>query len=265
MNLVEVISDYSILTLIFLAVLAFTAGFIDSVVGGGGLIQIPALLIAFPEKPIAALFGTNKIAALSGTSFAAYQYSREIKFDPALLIIISMSAFIASHGGAKAVSAINTHALKPAILIILIIIALYSFVRKDLGSSQSRSLSRNMQFLYGIILGTFVGFYDGFFGPGTGSFFVLGFVILLGFEFITASAYSKIINCVTNLSALIVFIHQGNYITEPAILMAVCNIAGSITGSRMALKRGNRFVRIFFLIIVSIMIIRFGWDIVTGR
>ena len=106
-----------------------------------------------------------------------------------------------------------------------------------------------------------VGFYDGFFGPGTGSFFVLGFVVILGFEFIEASAYSKVVNCMTNITALIVFIRQGNYILEIALLMAFFNIAGSITGTRIALKKGNGFVRILFLVIVSIMIIRYGYDV----
>jgi len=115
--------------------------------------------------------------------------------------------------------------------------------------------------IFGAAIGLIIGFYDGFFGPGTGSFFVLAFVVILGFEFVQASAYAKIVNCMTNISALIVFIRQGNYIIGIAILMAVFNIAGSVIGSKMAIKRGNGFIRVFFLIIVTIMIIRYGYDV----
>jgi uncharacterized membrane protein YfcA len=116
----------------------------------------------------------------------------------------------------------------------------------------------------GCAMGILVGFYDGFFGPGTGSFLVLGFVMLLGFEFVEASAYSKLVNCMTNLGALFVFVSQGKYILEIAILMALCNVAGNLAGSRMALKKGNGFVRIFFLVIVMLMIARYGYDIYAG-
>jgi len=261
MQFLEVLSDYSFLTLFALITLAFTAGFIDAVVGGGGLIQLPALLINFPNQPIATLFGTNKIAALSGTSVAAYQYSKRIKFDYGLLLTVSFFSFAASFLGAKAVSYINVNTLKPVILIILILIAIYTFLKKDLGSVQTKELSMKRQIIWGSVIGAVVGFYDGFFGPGTGSFFVLGFVVILGFEFVKASAYSKVINCFTNISALIVFARQGNYLLEIAIIMAFSNIIGNVIGSRMALKKGNGFIRIIFLIIVSLMILRYGYDV----
>jgi len=254
-------TDYSSLTIVALISLSFVAGLIDSVVGGGGLIQIPALLINLPNTPLPTLFGTNKIAALSGTSVAAYQYSKRIKFDYQLLFVISAVSFTSSFLGAKAVSYIHVNQLKPIILVILILIAIYTFLKKDLGTAQTKSLHRNKQMLFGSLIGILVGFYDGFFGPGTGSFFVLGFVLILGFEFVQASAYSKIVNCMTNVSALIVFIRQGNFLWDIAIVMAVCNITGSIVGSRIALKRGNAFVRIVFLIIVSMMILRYGYDV----
>lgn len=261
MYLLNALADYSPFVLLTLVALAFIAGFIDSVVGGGGLIQIPALLINLPEQPLATIFGTNKIASLSGTSVAAYQYSKRIKFDYKLLAVIALSSFVASFLGAKAVSLINVEVLKPIILVILILIAVYTFIKKDLGSFQTKELTFDKQALYGILIGLIVGFYDGFFGPGTGSFFVLGFVVLLGFEFVKASAYAKIINCMTNLSALIVFIRQGNYLLEIALLMAIFNVLGNFMGSRIALKKGNEFVRIVFLVIVIIMIIRYGYDI----
>jgi len=195
---------------------------------------------------------------------AAFQYAKRIRFNVKLLITISVASFIASYFGAKIVSIINPATLKPIILIILIAIAIYTFIKKDLGKVEKKQLSLTRQMLFGAAIGLIIGFYDGFFGPGTGNFFVLAFVVILGFEFVQASAYAKIVNCMTNISALIVFIRQGNYIIGIAILMAVFNIAGSIIGSKMALKRGNGFIRIFFLIIVTIMIIRYGYDVLKA-
>lgn len=261
MNFLNIFSDYGTVTIISLIILSFIAGFIDAVVGGGGLIQIPALLISLPKTPLPTIFGTNKIAALAGTSISALQYSKRIKFNYKLLITISICAGLASFLGAKVVSYINVNTLKPVILVVLIVIAIYTFLKKDLGSIQTKNLSFDKQLIYGSLIGLIVGFYDGFFGPGTGSFFVLGFVVILGFEFVQASAYSKVINCMTNISALIVFIRQGNYLLELAIIMSVCNITGNLIGTRLALKKGNTFVRTIFLLIVTLMIFRYGYDI----
>ena len=264
MDLLQLFSDYGALAIVSIMVLSFIAGFIDSVVGGGGLIQIPALLIALPDATLTTIFGTNKISALSGTSVSAFHYSKRIKFNYKLLFTVSICAGIASYTGAKLVSKIDVNTLKPVILFILIVMAIYTFLKKDIGSKQSKQLTLRKQFLYGSLIGIVVGFYDGFFGPGVGSFFVLGFVVILGFEFVHASAYTKIINCITNISALFVFISHGEYILELAILMAIFNISGNVVGTRMALKKGNSFVRSLFLIIVSLMIIRYGYDVFIG-
>lgn len=261
MSLLSIYSDYGILTLFLLALSAFTAGFIDAVVGGGGLIQTPFLLITFPKMPLPILFGTNKIAALAGTSIAAFKYAKKITFDYKLLFVIALSCFISSYLGAQIINHIDSNLLKPLILVILIVIAIYTFIKKDLGSIETKELTIKKQMLYGACIGLIVGFYDGFFGPGTGSFFVLGFVVVLGFEFVKASAYAKIVNCVTNISALIVFIKEGNYIIHLAILLAIFNIIGSFIGSHLALKKGNGFVRIIFLVIVSAMILKYGYDV----
>lgn len=262
MTIADFFHDYGLLTIFVLTAFSFIAGFIDSIVGGGGLIQIPALLIGLPKSPLPVLFGTNKIAALSGTTIAAIQYSRRVKYDFRLLMTVSVFAFVSSNLGARAVSAINPDILKPVILFILIAIAIYTFVRKDLGSVQTKSLSLSRQIVFGSLAACFIGFYDGFFGPGTGSFLILAFVVILGFDFLKASAYAKVINCVTNLSALVVFILQGSFIPGIAILMAVGNISGSLVGSRMALRKGNRFIRVVFLVIVALLIVRYGYEVV---
>jgi uncharacterized membrane protein YfcA len=264
LELLNIITDYGFLTLASLIVLAFCAGFVDAVIGGGGLIQLPALLINFPKTALPVLFGTNKIASLAGTSMAAVQYSRKIKFDYTLLFIIALSAGLASYCGARVVSYINVNALKPVILVILVCIAFYTFFKKDLGAVKGSIISRKQQMVRGIIMGMVVGFYDGFFGPGTGSFFVLGFVTSLGFEFVEASAYSKFINCITNLGALFVFVSHGKYLPFIALLLSVFNITGNIIGSRLALKKGNGFVRVFFLVIVMLLILKYAMDIYAG-
>ena len=261
MELLSIFEDYSTITLLSLATLAFVAGFLDAVVGGGGLIQLPALLIQLPEKPIPTLFGTNKIAALAGTSVAAVSYARRIRFDYKLLTILAVMAFISAFLGAKAVTYLDSNALKPLILVILVVMLVYTYVKKDLGKVPTKQLTATKQAIYGSLLALFVGFYDGFFGPGTGSFFVLGFVLILGFEFLQASAYAKAINVVTNLSALFVFVKAGYFLLPLALMMAICNVAGNVSGTRMALKRGNGFVRLVFLLIVSIMILRYAYDV----
>jgi uncharacterized membrane protein YfcA len=254
-------SEYTFISLIILAVLAFVAGFIDAVVGGGGLIQLPAILIQFPQTNLPTLFGTNKIAALSGTVIAAIQYAKKVKFNFLLLLTISLFAYLASGAGAKIVSLLDVKMLKPIILVILIVIAIYTIFKKDLGSIQLKQISLKKQMIYGSLIGIVVGFYDGFFGPGTGSFLVLGFVLFLGMDFMHASAYAKIVNCITNLSALVVFINQGNYLLNIAVLMGVSNILGSYLGSHMAIKKGNAFIRNIFIFIVMLMIIRYGYDV----
>jgi uncharacterized membrane protein YfcA len=254
-------TEYTIISLVILAVLAFVAGFIDAVVGGGGLIQLPALLIQFPQTNLPTLFGTNKIAALSGTIIAAIQYAKKVKFNFLLLLTISLFAYLASGAGAKIVSLLDVKMLKPIILIILIAIAIYTIFKKDLGSIQLKEISLKKQIIYGSLIGIVVGFYDGFFGPGTGSFLVLGFVLFLGMDFMHASAYAKIVNCITNLSALVVFINQGNYLLNIAVLMGVSNILGSYLGSHMAIKKGNAFIRNIFIFIVMLMIIRYAYDV----
>lgn len=261
MNGNDFFSEYSLLTLCMICVAGFLAGFIDSIVGGGGLIQTPFFLITFPNWELPKILGTNKISALLGTSVAAFKYSRKIIFDFKLLIAIATCCTIASYFGAKLVHYLDAKTLKPLVLIILIVIAVYTFLKKDLGAQTSKELPFKKQLLFGSLIGLIVGFYDGFFGPGTGSFFVLGFVLVLGFEFVKASAYAKVVNCVTNISALYVFMSHGNYVLPIALLMGGFNMLGSFIGSSLALKKGNGFIRIFFLIIVTLMILKYAYDI----
>ena len=261
MNVSQFFEEYSLLTLSLVSIAGFIAGFIDSIVGGGGLIQTPFFLITFPDIALPKVLGTNKISALMGTSVAAVKYSKKVKFDFRLLLVIAASCFIASFLGAKVVHYLDAKTLKPLVLVILIVIAFYTFLNKNLGIHPTKELSSTKQKVYGALIGLVVGFYDGFFGPGTGSFFVLGFVVILGFEFVKASAYAKVVNCITNISALFVFVSHGNFILPIALLMGGFNMLGSYIGSSLALKNGNGFVRIIFLVIVSLMILKYGYEV----
>jgi uncharacterized protein len=261
LTIISIFENLSTGALTLLVFSAFFSGFIDAIAGGGGLVQLPALLISFPESPLPSIFGTNKIAALAGTTTAAVQYSKRIKFDIGLLITISIFAFLFARLGASSVKYIHVEIFRPVILVILIAIAMYTYFKKDLGQTKSKDIPIRSQYIFGSVLGSVVGFYDGFFGPGTGNFLVFGFVIVLGFEFIKASAYSKVINCITNISALIVFLSHGNYYLYIGLLMAVFNITGSFIGSHLALRKGNSFIRLIFFIVVIIMIARYAYDI----
>lgn len=246
-----------IITLIFFA---FFAGAIDAAVGGGGLIQTPALLGALPQYSTATIFGTNKLASIFGTASAAYTYMRKVKLEWKLLAVIAVSAFISSFAGAACVSMIPQEIMRPFVLFMLIVIAIYTFMKKQFGQIHFQQvLSRKMLLLAGIG-GLAIGFYDGIFGPGTGSFFIFFFIRYLRVDFLHASALSKIGNFMTNFAALSFFIPAGHVLFSLGLMMAVANVLGSLLGVKMALKYGSGFIRILFLILVSVLICRLGYQ-----
>lgn len=246
-----------ILSLIFFA---FFAGAIDAAVGGGGLIQIPALMNAFPHMNTATLFGTNKMASICGTASAAWSYLRRVKLAWKLLAVIGVAAFISSFAGAACVSMIPQAVLRPFVLFMLIVIAIYTFMKKQFGQVHfQQSITRKTLVLAGIG-GLVIGFYDGIFGPGTGSFFIFYFIRYLKVDFLHASALSKIGNFMTNFAALSFFIPTGHVLFSLGLMMAVANVAGSVVGVKMALKYGSGFIRILFLILVSVLILRLSYQ-----
>lgn len=247
--------------LILLCLAAFSAGFIDAIVGGGGLLQTPATLLILPHYPVASIFGTVKIPSLLGTSVAAYKYSKQVKFNLKVLAACVMMAFCASLLGAYSVSMINNEVIKPIILFVLIGVAIYTYFNKQFGIHQHKEHSLKKQVLLAGFFGLIIGFYDGLIGPGTGSFLILVFIAVLGFDFVGASAHAKIVNIATNLAALIYFSSTGHVLYQYALPMAVFNILGSFFGARLALLKGNKFIRIFFLIVVFGTILRFAWDV----
>ncbi len=247
--------------IVTLCCFATLAGFIDAIVGGGGLIQVPALLVTLPDKPIPMLFGTNKTASIFGTSAAVVQFGRQVKFHLPMLVATGITSLICSYSGAKLVSSIGNTNLKPFILALLVAVFIYTVFKKDLGNLPTKQLSNTQLAIRGALAGGIIGFYDGFFGPGAGSFYVLAFIGLLGFDFLHASAHAKVANWLTNAASLAVFIPQGNVIWHYALPMAACNLVGGVLGARMAIAKGNTFVRYIFLFVMFLTILRYAWDV----
>lgn len=243
-----------------LAAGAFFAGMVDAVVGGGGLIQIPLLFSAFPTSPTATLFGTNKLASVVGTSSAALRYARRISIPWAAALPAAVAAAIGSWSGARVVAYFPPAALRPVILLLLILVAVYTFVRKEFGQSHAPLDDPHVLRRRALTVGLGIGFYDGFFGPGTGSFLIFLFIRALGMDFLHASVSAKIVNVVTNVGALTFFLSHGDVLWKIAALMAICNLAGAQIGTALALRHGTGFIRKAFLLVVGLLILRFGAD-----
>lgn len=239
---------------------AFIAGAIDAVVGGGGLIQIPALFAAYPGAAPATLFGTNKFASVFGTANATWRYARQVNMPWRTILPAAIAAFLLSYAGAAAVAWLPKDAVRPLILVLLIGAAAYTLVRKDFGQVHQPAHGGHRELLYAVLLGGVIGFYDGFFGPGTGSFLIFLFVRFFGFDFLHASAGAKVVNVATNLAALAYFLPNGYIMLLLAVCMAVANVAGSVAGTWLALRHGSGFVRKVFLLVVGVLIVKFAWD-----
>lgn len=244
-----------------LCALAFFAGFVDSVIGGGGLIQVPALLVFLPTAPVATIFGTNKIVSLAGTSVALAKLAPQVSLPWKSVLSAAAFAAVFAFLGARAVSMIDPKLLKPVILVLLICVAVYTFLKKDFGSLHQPRFAAHHERLVAMVTGAVLGFYEGFFGPGTGSFLIFAFIGLMGFNFLTASAAAKVVNVATNIAASAWFAWSGHILYKLAIPLALCNVAGSWLGARMAISRGSGFLRGFFLLVIAALMCRFAYDI----
>ncbi|GAA2634530.1 TSUP family transporter [Actinomadura fulvescens] len=245
---------------IMLLLAATAAGWVDAVVGGGGLIQLPALLVLNPGQPVAAL-ATNKLASIAGTSSAAVAYLRKAKPDLPVAIPAGAAAVCSSAVGALCASAISSDVLKPIIMVVLLAVAALVVLKPDLGRVPKLVLRTRRRLAAAILIpGLAIAFYDGLVGPGTGTFLVLAFTTLLGTDFVNASANAKIINTGTNLGALIVFSIQGEVLWAIGLAMAACNIVGAQFGARMAINKGAGFVRVVLLCVVTALVLKLGYE-----
>lgn len=234
---------------------AFFAGMVDAAVGGGGLIQIPALLSTFPQTAIPTLFGTNKVSSIAGTAASLWRYARAVRIPWRLVLPATAAALVGAWLGAAVVAWIPRDAMRPLVVVMMLAVAIYTFLRKNLGHEETHE-PRPSDPWWGALFGLVIGFYDGFFGPGTGSFLIFGFVRVFGMDFVRASASAKVINLATNFSAIAFFASHGPILWGVGLTMALCNLAGAQVGTIMALKHGAGFIRQAFLGVVVILIVK---------
>ena len=239
---------------------AFVAAFTDAVVGGGGLIQLPALLVLVPDAPLPTILGTHKVASTVGTMAAVRRYARGLEIDWRVTVPAAVAAFACSLLGAHAVSALDPAVLRPVILALLVLVAIVTWRARDFGTVHLPRLRPGPALAAGVVIGAALGFYDGFFGPGTGTFLIFAFVGLFGFDFLAATSAAKVVNLGSNLSAALYFAATDHVLYRLALPMAAAGIAGATVGSRLALTKGVGLVRVFFLALVTVLIIKLAVD-----
>ena len=244
---------------------ALLAGFVDAIVGGGGLITVPALMIALPAgTPLPTLLGTNKVVAVTGASMAAgkFLWSGTLSWREMIGPVLA-SAFGAC-GGVWLTYRVHGGFLRPIMIVLLVAMLAFTLLKPDLGHLHSPRFGLGHQRGLAVLIALTLGFYDGFFGPGVGSMLIFLFVAVLGFDFLRASALAKSVNWASNLTAMGLFVWQGSWIPSVALGMAVANGVGGYLGAHVALTKGSRWVRGVFIGVVAALILRLGWQILHG-
>ncbi len=253
--------DLSVINLVLLALAMFFAGFVDAIAGGGGLIQTPAMLLSLPDRDPVSVVATSKLAAFFGTTTAAIKYGKHIKTDPRLLLAMVIPAFIGAGFGALLASEISPESFKSAIFFMMIAIFIYTLFKPDLGKVHVEKHSPRKLMVIGAIAAFVIGFYDGLIGPGTGTMLMIALVAIMGFAFVGASAIAKVVNATTNLASIIVVGLNIGILWKLGLLLGLANLAGGYTGSLMAIKKGSGFIRIFYLIVTGLLILRLGYSL----
>ncbi|KUO14047.1 sulfite exporter TauE/SafE family protein [Streptomyces sp. DSM 15324] len=254
--------DIPLAMIALLCLAALAAGWIDAVVGGGGLLLLPVLLLGLPAgTPAAFALGTNKAVAIVGTSGAAVTYARRAPVEVRTAVRIGLAALAGSSAGAFFAAGMSTEVLKPLIMVVLLLVAAFVILRPAFGTAPATGPATRRQVLAAIgLAGLGIGFYDGLIGPGTGTFLVLTLTATLHLDLVTASATAKIVNCCTNAGALATFAWQGSVLWQLAALMALFNLAGGTLGARTALKKGSGFVRVVLLTVVFALVGNLAWQ-----
>lgn len=246
--------------LIILCLAAFGAGFVDSIVGGGGLIQLPAFMMVLPQYPIVSLLATNKLVSMTGTAVSTWRFSRHIPYIRTIIIPAVLSAFVFAFLGAYAVSIVPNDVLRPVFMVCMFLVFLLTIRNQSFGTV-AHDPNVAIPAWKPILIGSLIGFYDGFFGPGTGSFLIIAFVGLMGMTFVQGSAYAKVINLTTNIAAILLFSIKSEFLFRYAIPMMLFNVGGAMLGVKMALLKGNTFVRGLLRGIVFATILKMGFDV----
>ena len=255
--------DPTLTVLALLGLAGLAAGFVDAVVGGGGLIQLPALLLGLPGAAPVQVLATNKLASICGTTMSSATYYRRIRPDPRTFGPLMLFAFTGSAAGAVVASHIPGTAFQPIVLVALVLVGGYVLLRPALGETTLLRFAGHRHTTAAVLTGLAIGFYDGALGPGTGSFFVIALVGLLGYSFLEASAKTRLANWATNLAALCVFVPQGAVVWHVGLVMGACNLVGGYLGARTAVARGARFVRVFFVVVVAAFVVRIGGEVLA--
>ena len=245
---------------IFLAIASGFAGFVDAMAGGGGLIQLPALLVGLPNKDLPLILGTNKVPSIFGTAAAARNYFKNIKPDLPLTVTMMVPAFAGSMAGAGLAATIPKEFFKPFLVFLLLAVAIYTWRKPELGMSENLKYTNRKRLVIVAVIGLLIGFYDGIFGPGTGTFLVFFLVSAIGFAFLKASATAKLVNIATNAGAILSFQLTGHIWWQLGLLLAFANVTGAIIGSRLAIRGGSPLVRKVFLAVTFLLIARVAWD-----
>lgn len=255
------------LTFFFLITAAGLAGFIDGAVGGGGLISIPALFLGLSCEPTTTILGTNKLVACTGTTFAATQFVRSGIIPFREMIYPMLAAATGAVFGARTAFFFEGRFevyFRPLMLVMMIGMLLFTLLKPNIGTTYSPHYSVKYQTLLATMLSFAIGFYDGFFGPGTGTLLIFSFVVLLGFDFLRASALSKTVNWASNIASLVFFLTRGSWLPVVAVAMATANGVGGYLGAKTALAKGSNWIRILFTLVVAGLILRLAWQMFAG-
>lgn len=255
------VPEIDALAVVLLILAGLTAGWVDAVVGGGGLIQLPALLLVPGVSPVQAL-ATNKLGSIMGTSVSSLTYYRRVHPDLRTAAPMALAAFAAAIGGAALASQIPDALFTPIILGACVAVAAWTIARPSVGRSTELRWEGRRHVGAALAVGAVIGAYDGLLGPGTGSFLVISLVGVLGYAFLPASAIAKIVNFATNAGALVFFIPHGAVIWQLGLVVGAANLVGGYIGARMAVARGSAFVRAIFVVVVSVLVVKLGWDTV---
>lgn len=249
----------------FLCLFAFLAGFVDAMVGGGGLIQLPAFFLFLPQLTLVQTLATNKTASFAGTSLSAFHYLKKVKLSWKALLPGIAAAATGAFCGALLVSFVHKEQFTPVLVMVLALVLAYTLFNKKMGLHSTHTLSPAQHLWYSIGTGLIIGLYDGCIGPGTGSFLVFAFVLVFGYTFVQAAANAKVLNCVTNAAALTFFVIKGAVMWKIALPVAAANMLGNYAGTKLALRKGSGFIRVFFLIVVLGLLVKLGWDYSRAR
>ena len=249
---------------LLLCVAAGFAGWVDAVSGGGGLVQLPALLIGLPHAAPAVVLATNKLSSVCGTAASALTYQRRVRPDLRTALPMAAVALVGAVGGALCASVIPGGVFRPLVLVLLVAVGALTIARPRMGLAEELRFHGRRHHAVAAVCGGAIGFYDGIFGPGTGAFLVVALVGLLGYAFLAASATARIVNLATNVGALLVFVPQGAPLWGLGLAMGACNVAGGWFGAHTAIRRGSGFVRVVFLVVVAGLVVKLAHDVLTG-